>query len=246
MENEWDRISDDYSQSIGEHGDAWRQLVINPSILGVLKPIAYGSKVLDLGCGEGYLARLLKPAGFSYTGIDNSQKLLNLAMVKKSPGEFKQKDITEPLGYKDQFEVVIANMVLNGVDDVEAVCQNAWLALKLNGIFIVTIPHPVFRRPGAQLAKTIFGKISRRDPFIRINAYTNPFFKRIRIKHIHNFATVFHRSLSFYVQTPLNQGFRLLDIQETSPTKDQLVKYNQPIFFTKFPQVLFMVFSKDE
>ena len=246
MTNEWDIVAADYSRLIGESGDVWRQVLINPAIIKALQPLPPGSRILDLGCGEGYLARILAPHGWSYTGIDNSRTLLNTAGVKKSPGEFVQADITKPIEYQHQFETVIVNMVLMDVDNAGAVYQNAWRMLKHKGLLVVTIPHPAFRRPGAKLAKTLFSKIFRLDPFIRINSYTKSFFQKGRLPDVSKPTIVFHRPLSLYIQIALDQGFKLLDIEELAPVKNDLIKWKQPLFFTKFPQILFMVFSKDE
>ena len=38
-----------------------------------------GSKILDVGCGNGRLLQLLSNSSISYTGFDNNEKLLELA-----------------------------------------------------------------------------------------------------------------------------------------------------------------------
>lgn len=207
MSNEWDRAAEEYGQLIGEHGDVWRQILINPAITQALQKLPVGSRILDLGCGEGYLARVLAKYGWQYVGVDSSQQLLKIAAAKNSPGEFELGDITKPLNYASNFDAVIANMVLMDVDNMGGAYQNAWRCLRTNGMFVITLPHPVFRRPGAILAKTLWAKIFRRDPFVRVNAYTQGFFQRGRLASCQQRTTVFHRPLAKYIQIPLIQGF---------------------------------------
>ena len=45
----------------------------NPEILELIPSLPPGSRVLDLGCGEGRLALPLAAAGFKVTGVDVSE-----------------------------------------------------------------------------------------------------------------------------------------------------------------------------
>jgi SAM-dependent methyltransferase len=243
--NAWDLAAEDYSNLIGDKGDVWRQILINPEIINALKNLPQGAKILDLGCGEGYLSRVFD-SRWEYVGVDNSSRLLEIAKAKGSHGDFIEADITKPLGYHDEFDAVIANMVLMDVENIGSVYDNAYTALKSTGVFVVTIPHPAFRRPVAILAKTWWGKLWRSDPFIRIDTYAKGFSSLGRLTKVSKATMVFHRPLSRYIQIALDQKFKLKDIQELSPDKQDLIKWGQPLFFAKFPVNLFLVFVKDE
>ena len=54
-----------------EQGDAGDDLGILPHLLALLGDVS-GRRVLDAGCGEGYLARILAARGARVTGIDLS------------------------------------------------------------------------------------------------------------------------------------------------------------------------------
>ncbi len=62
----WDALADEYDRWHGEDGNDWHCLLVDPSALALLGDVR-GGRILDLGCGTGVLARLLK-AGCSGRG----------------------------------------------------------------------------------------------------------------------------------------------------------------------------------
>src|ERR671939_531460 len=66
----------------GPEGDPFGML---PHLLRLLGEVA-GQDVLDAGCGEGYLARILAARGARVTGIDLSPRLVKLAGTKAARG----------------------------------------------------------------------------------------------------------------------------------------------------------------
>lgn len=247
MDNEWDVAAKNYSQLVGESGDLWRQMLNNPVILHELEGLHEGGKVLDLGCGEGYLLRLLSSRNFALIGVDNSQALLDEAKRKQSPGKLMLGDITKPLTIEHDFDVAITNMVLMSVPELKPVYQNVYNCLKKEGKFIITVVHPVCRRPIAEFAKTPLDKILRRDPFLKIsNNYMKLAAYPRRILQCVNATTNWHHSISEYIQTALDCGFKLIKVDELAPSSEDLEKWHQPKFLAKYPNLLFMVFIKDE
>ncbi|HAR54984.1 TPA: hypothetical protein DCR79_01715 [Patescibacteria group bacterium] len=247
MENEWDTAAEEYSQLVGESGDVWRRMLNNPAILREVSGLSKSSKVLDLGCGEGYLSRLLSQYNWELVGVDNSQTLLDEAKRKQSPGDFILADITQPLLLGDDFDVVITNMVLMSVPDIEPVYRNVYNCLKKDGKFIVVIIHPAFRRPIAEFAKTIIDKVFRREPFMKIaNNYMIVAKYSRRIMQCVNATRTWHRPMSVYIQKAIDCGFKLIKIDEIAPSVSDLNKWHQPKFLAKYPNLLFMVFTKSE
>jgi len=61
---------------------------ILPCLLEFLGDVA-GRSVLDAGCGEGYLARVLAGRGARVTGIDLSPRLIEMARKKDTTGEIE-------------------------------------------------------------------------------------------------------------------------------------------------------------
>lgn len=243
MVNEWDVIADEYSSMIGDKGDYIRQALTNKYIRSHL-PEERGQKILDLGCGEGYLARLLNE--HQVTGVDSSLSLIDIAKSKNTPGNLVVGDITKPLvGVATSFDVVILNMVLMDIEQVELVLKNAHKHLKSGGTMIISLVHPVFRRPTARLAKTLFDKLFRREPFLRLDNYADSYRTRIRITGVNGPTTIFHRPFSWYINQALNVGLFLENVEELTLSETDIKEFGQPKFLTKFPAVLAMTFKKN-
>jgi SAM-dependent methyltransferase len=157
-----------------------------PYVIEELSPLA-GAHVLDLGCGEGYVARLAAEAGAaSVTGIDMSPEMVAHAR-KATPSEaacafhFEVGDVAAPRILSRYYDRIMAVFLFNYLTRVQmlAVLKLARDRLAPGGIFVFTVPHPCFpymRAPAAPFffrteARSYFdgvdatyeGRIWRRD-----------------------------------------------------------------------------------
>ena len=73
-----------------------------------------GSRILDLGCGNGKLTIKLKEKGYNVTGIDDSEAMLNIARANYNNIEFK-KDNALTFKY-EPFDGIFSNAVLHWID----------------------------------------------------------------------------------------------------------------------------------
>jgi len=109
-----------------------------------------GARILDLGCGEGCCARVLKgQGGGDYLGVDFSENMIAEAQAEEE---------REPLGITylcsdvceveipGEFDLVIAVFLFNYLTslEMEAVFIKVRSHLAPGGRFIFTIPHPSF------------------------------------------------------------------------------------------------------
>src|ERR1017187_10477660 len=96
----------DYDAYAGQYAAnvAWREqggvdgdpFGLLPPLLKLLADIG-GCPVLDAGCGEGYLARVLAARGAQVTGIDISPRLIELARAKDPGGDYRVADLSQPV-----------------------------------------------------------------------------------------------------------------------------------------------------
>ena len=68
----WARMPEQKLAELDPEGDAGRRVLLNPHIFRVLGGVT-GAAVLDAGCGQGYLSRLLAGRGAKVTGIEPAQ-----------------------------------------------------------------------------------------------------------------------------------------------------------------------------
>jgi ubiquinone/menaquinone biosynthesis C-methylase UbiE len=102
-----------------------------------------GRATLDLGCGEGRVARDLAHRGHRVTGIDASPTLLRLAREAQPDGEYLIGDAAA-LPFDDgSFDLVVAFNTLMDIDDMPGAVREAARMLEPGGCFCVCITHPL-------------------------------------------------------------------------------------------------------
>jgi len=105
-----------------------------------------GLTVLDAGCGEGYLARILTQRGANVTGIDISPRLVELARGKDPEGKitYQVADLSQSLpAYRDHFDMSASFFVLNDVYDYRGFLSTLGSAIKRGGraVFFMNNPY---------------------------------------------------------------------------------------------------------
>ncbi len=86
--SEYDRYAVEYAAYVTtreQHGLDADPFGMLSHILTLLGDVA-GLDVLDAGCGEGYLSRILAARGARVTGVELSPRLVELAHTKPSAG----------------------------------------------------------------------------------------------------------------------------------------------------------------
>ncbi|WP_421379071.1 class I SAM-dependent methyltransferase [Bacillus salacetis] len=83
----------------------------------VVKNVPQGSKVADLGCGDGFGSYLLNQEGYEVTGMDLSEKMVEFARKQEKEGlDFVKGDLSHPPFEKGQFDAV---MMINSLEWTE-------------------------------------------------------------------------------------------------------------------------------
>lgn len=108
-----------------------------------------GKRVLDLACGTGYGTALLAEAGAKVTGLDISSEAIKIAKARyQRPGvKFLIGDCYD-LPFEDgSFDVVVANEMIEHVDQHDALLAEVKRVLTDDGLFLVSTPNkPVYNR----------------------------------------------------------------------------------------------------
>nr|WP_130859859.1 methyltransferase domain-containing protein [Gracilibacillus phocaeensis] len=74
----WDRFADQYAKTHAAHGDIHKEVLLNPVLFKLLGDVK-GKRILDAGCGEGYLSRKLAQSGAKVTAVDYAERMLEIA-----------------------------------------------------------------------------------------------------------------------------------------------------------------------
>ena len=235
----WDRFADTYAKNHGQHGDPHKEVLLNPTLFALMGNVS-GMEVLDAGCGEGYLSRMISRKGAKVTAVDYSTRMLDIAK-ERTPKELSihyQWGNCEALHFlEDQsFDLVVSNMVIQDLERFESAFQEIYRVLKRNGQFVFSILHPCFVTPESGWEKDSAGhKLYRKvDKYFYEGIYEQSMGKDDPVFY-------FHRTLTTYINTFMDVGFQLEKVIEPTPNKALLKRY--PLFVEDFRCADFIVFK---
>lgn len=136
-----------WNERAGEVGEVYKRFVLDPLLFNELGSLK-GKTVLELGCGNGYLAKKFLIDGVEKLILaDISEHNLEYASQKvDSPKvQFLLQDATKTWQVDEQsVDVIYSNMMLNEVEDIQSVCTEAFKALKPGGVFAFSTTHPAW------------------------------------------------------------------------------------------------------
>ena len=92
-----------------------------------------GERILDLGCGDGELTRVLRDRGCEPVGIDSSGEFI--AAARTLGLDVREQDARE-LEFEDEFDAVFSNAVLHWISEADIVIGNVYRALRRGGRFV--------------------------------------------------------------------------------------------------------------
>ncbi len=92
-------------------------------------------RILDLGCGTGYLTDKIAISGAEVIGIDSAATMIEQARNNYPHLDFAVADARK-LEFTEQFDAVFSNAVLHWIKEPEKVVSGIWQALKPGGRFV--------------------------------------------------------------------------------------------------------------
>ncbi len=145
----WEEIAAWYDAKMGDEGDLWHRYLIDPTVLEVVGSVL-GLRVLDLACGNGYLARRFAREGASTViGVDASKPIVELARGRETSRplgvRYEIRDTGRLDGFADSsFDLVVSNMAMMDIADGAATTREAGRVTRTGGRFVFSLSHPCF------------------------------------------------------------------------------------------------------
>lgn len=167
----WQPVSKWYDKLVGQTGQEYHERLIIPALLQVAD-FQTGDSVLDVGCGQGVLARSI-PQEIEYFGIDVSSSLIASAKKRDhNPAHtYQVQNAIKPLKINRQFTHVIFVLSLQNMKDANRAIQHATQKLSPNGKVILVLNHPCFRIP----RQSSWGvDESKKTQYRRVDRYRTP------------------------------------------------------------------------
>src|ERR1700760_2953690 len=92
-----------------------------------------GERILDLGCGDGFLTQRIAQSGAVVVGVDSSP---HMAAAAPERGHDARCISGEALTFDGEFDAVFSNAALHWMEDHDAMKQGVYRSLKPGGRFV--------------------------------------------------------------------------------------------------------------
>ena len=129
----------------------------------VIRYAPSGSRILDLGCGNGISSRLLNQADFDVVGTDISALFLEEAQEWENPKlRYKVCDVLELPFENNSFDVICSNELIEHLPDVETALTEMIRVVRKGGKVVLSGPNlcsPI--TPFLDWIRMMFGKPGR-------------------------------------------------------------------------------------
>lgn len=175
-----------------------------------LWPDCQGKRVLDAGCGPGVYCSLLVERGAIVTGVDVSDRMIELAKQRLGTSvDLRVMDLVQPLvEFSDEyFDFINAALCLDYIEDWLSLFSEFRRVLRTNGLVQFSCGHPAFEAEYYQTEK--YFEIER------VDAIWTGFGKKVKMPS-------FRRSLQDILMPVISNGFRLEKVLEPKPTSEFL------------------------
>src|SRR6266480_1460896 len=220
LPSRWDANASFWVQIIREHRDKYRNELTDPAILKAIGEPA-GLAVLDAGCGEGYLSRILASNGATVTGVDSSARLIEAARTQNPadalPVSFDVGSVDE-LPYRDStFDLVVCNHLINDQDRPRKPVSGFARVLRSGGRLIILMLHPCFYNKHAERDQATNGMIA--SSYFDIRSVEQTFKVGGLTSPAANIA--WFRPLEFYTEELRKSGFAITSLTEPHPSPEQ-------------------------
>ena len=143
----WDAKAAFWDALHGDSGNVFHRRLVEPSVLRLLD-LRAGERVLDVGCGNGVLARTLAGLGADVTAVDFSARMIDLARRRGGDIDYRVMDATDEdallaLGIGG-FDAVTCSMALMDMPVIAPLFRASSRLLRRGGRFVFATMHPAF------------------------------------------------------------------------------------------------------
>jgi ubiquinone/menaquinone biosynthesis C-methylase UbiE len=247
------KFSEYWNKRAGKDGEPYKRYILDPIMFKLIGSLCH-KKVLEAGCGNGYLAKQ-----FLQKGVE---KLILMDISKYNLEYARQNNYREKITFLEQdatkkwkirshsMDIVYSNMMLNEIANIITPIKESFRVIRKNGQFVFSVTHPswdlfVFAQEKAGIksekiqslgnyfrkgyASYVMGSDSKTNPNLYQEYHTN-----FKVEH-------YQRPLSDYFNVLTNTGFVVKKIIEPKLTKTILSKF--PSFMAYQDHPVGLIFS---
>lgn len=203
--------------------------------------LAGASSVLDVGTGEGQLARVASgsPGVIKVVGVDPTWEQVLVAQQRDSGLTYIQAQASQIPFADSSFDTVIACLVFEHINDLDGALDEVSRILPTGGNFLFFLNHPLMQTPGSGwIDDHIIG-----EQYWRIGQYLTEE-KTVEEVEKDVYIPFIHRPLHRYLNALSERGLFLVKMEEPAPPKGFLDKAPEYYQAASIPRLLFLRLEK--
>jgi SAM-dependent methyltransferase len=242
VEELYDAVAHDWARDEPKLHD---DLIGRPAVIELARQLGTGKRILDLGCADGYVCRLVSPFAKSVIGVDVSKNMLKEAQrrTKKMPNiSFVRTrmehvgDVLRP-GAIDLCLALYSVCSLKTHEELETLFQHIYRTLAPGGHVIVQVPHPFdsfVREPSAWF----------RDNHRMMSYFDSGHNVRRQLKTVNDEwvnAARYHHTVSEYINALANAGLHITSMIEPPAPKAAVQQHPSLAREQRFPASMVIV-----
>jgi SAM-dependent methyltransferase len=206
-----------------------------------VEELAGRHKILDLGCGDGQIARALAAQGSDVLGVDPTQLHIDVAIERGGGPQYLLGGATNIPADDESFDAVVACLVFEHIDQMDEAMTEVARVLKPRGQFSFFLNHPLLQTPGSGWIDDHI--IDPPEQYWRIGPYL---VETESIEEVEKdvYIRFIHRPLSRYVNALLANGMSLERMVEPSPPAGFLARAPEYALAHTVPRLLYLRSTK--
>ena len=206
-----------------------------------VEELAGRTRVLDLGCGDGQIARALAAQGSDVLGVDPTQLHIDIAIERGGGPQYLLGGATEIPADDNSFDAVVACLVFEHIDQMDEAMTEVARVLRPQGQFSFFLNHPLLQTPGSGWIDDHI--IDPPEQYWRIGPYL---VETESIEEVEKdvYIRFIHRPLSRYINALIANGMTLERMVEPSPPAGFLARAPEYALAHTVPRLLYLRSTK--
>jgi SAM-dependent methyltransferase len=204
--------------------------------------LAGASTILDIGCGDGQISRMLAARGATVVGIDPTWNQIRVAH-ERDGGASYLRAAADGLPFADaSFDAAVACLVFEHIDAVDAAIAEVARVVRPGGRFSFFLNHPLLQTPGSGWIDDHI--IDPPEQYWRIGPYLVEA-ESIEQVELGVYIRFIHRPLSRYLNTLAEHGLVLERMFEPAPPPGFLARAPEYPDAATVPRLLCLRLRRD-
>ena len=202
--------------------------------------LAGAADVLDVGAGEGQIARVAASIGAArVVGVEPARAQLALARERAGGPRYARAEAAALPFADGGFDAVVACLVFEHIDSADEALAEVGRVLRPGGRFLFFLNHPLLQTPGSGWIddRILDEQYWRIGPYLHEDSSLEEVEKDVHLPFV-------HRPLSRYVNAMAAAGLLVHRMEEPAPPPGFLARAEEYEAAASIPRLLFMLARK--